>query len=70
MASAGLLHPQVDVYPMVLDAGGYRPGPDELQLWATEKIFNAWPDPPPDHKFQVYVSLPTYGEYFIRLSLP
>src|SRR5712671_5393802 len=80
MASAGLLHPQIDVnLEEVEDSiteGQYRPNVNN-PLLARKRISDVWPAQPPDDHLHVFVSLPSGmgsptlaydgGECFIRL---
>jgi hypothetical protein len=65
MSSVGLLHPQIDVEardPAIEErimAGQYQPQPFPPEpLFAMHKISVVWPGPPPDHRLQVFVTLP------------
>jgi hypothetical protein len=71
MASAGLLHPQVDVnyneeMGRKIKAGQYRPTPNDQVLDPMEIISDVWPAGPPHRHLHVFVSLPR-GECCIRL---
>jgi len=81
MASAGSLHPQVYVdHDAVNDeidnAGRYKPDADDQRLLrANQKIFEVWPEPPPDTHLHIFVTLPggptlveAVGVCFKRLS--
>ena len=71
MASAGSLHPQVDVnHDEVWDkveAGEYQPGSNGKVLDETSRIFKEWPRPPPDGHFHIFVELPTHGKCKLAL---
>ena len=78
MASAGLLHPQIDVNPReIKDLIRYRPSDNDQSLDAMETISDVWPAQPPNKHLHVFVSLPSGmgsptlaydgGECFIRL---
>jgi hypothetical protein len=71
MASAGLLHPQVDVnydeeMREKIKADQYRPAPNDRVLDAMEIISQVWPARPPHGHLHVFALLPR-GECCIRL---
>jgi hypothetical protein len=86
MTSDGLLHPQVDVDSNAseemwkkIEAGQYRPTPNDQVLDAMEFISDVW-ERPTDIHLHVFVGLPgrvgsltlvnTGGECFIRFFAP
>ena len=81
MASAGLLHPQIDVDPRdpgikdLIRNGQYQLSDDGQPLDPMAKLSNTWPGQPHDDRLHVFVSLPAAdsptidydgGECFIR----
>ncbi len=80
MASAGSLHPQVDVNyneetRKKIKAGEYRPAPNDQKLKPMDIISDIW-ERPPDKHLHVFISLPAgvasptlvyTGECFTRL---
>jgi hypothetical protein len=67
MASAGSLHPQVNVdlatvYGELGDTQQYKLDVNDQRhqrrLWPDEKIFTVWPEPPPDGYLHLFVSNP------------
>jgi hypothetical protein len=77
MASAGLLHLQVDEDLNAIDAA-IRAGQCQLKalnskgqpLRNIQTISNVWPQSPPKDRLHVYVSVEKTGEYSICLFAP
>ena len=75
MASAGLLHPQVDENLLAIDAAlqaGQRQLNFNGQLLRnnTQIISKVWPQPPRKDRLHVHVKVDPTGEYFIYLLAP
>ena len=74
MASAGLLHPQVDENLLAIDAA-LQAGQRQLNfngqpLRNAQTISNVWPQPPRKDHVHVHVKVDPTSEYFIHLLAP
>jgi hypothetical protein len=62
MAPAGSLHPQVDVnldeIRENVDAGEYRPTPNDQVMKADHLLSTEWPEPPLNGHLHIFVTLP------------
>jgi len=71
MASAGLLHPQVDEDLIAIDeairAGQRQLNTNDQPLRNIQIISDVWQQSPPKGRLHAYVRVDTTGEYFIRL---
>ena len=74
MASAGLLHPQVDedlnAMNKALCAGQRQLNTKGQPLQNIQTISNVWPQLPRKDRLHVYVSVDKTGEYFICFFAP